>query len=55
MRNLEYGVREPIARTNYSGSQADNQRPMQYAIKCQWLQEKRGIAASCLAAWSPRP
>ena len=34
MRNLEYEVEEPTARTKYIGSQADNQRPMQYAIKC---------------------
>ena len=44
MRNLEYGVEEPTARTNYIGSQANNQRPMQYAIKCRitkWLQENK--------------
>ena len=55
MRNLVYGVEEPTAGINYIGSQADNQRPMQYAIKCR-ITSGCGIAASCFAGVvSPRP
>ena len=58
MRKLECGVEKLMARINSTGvasKQSETHVVCNQMPHNKWLQETRGIAASCFAAWSPRP